>query len=144
MKAGRFFKKAAVVVSILLALFIAHPLWAGQPQSIPVSHAPDRILVKFHPTAPEDAKAAVHRYHGGKILGQIRGIETHVVQISKNTVKEKLRAYRNQAWVKYAEPDHIAYALFNPNDKYFRNQWGMIKIQAPLVWEITRELVLLR
>ena len=144
MKAGRFFKRAAAVVSILLSLFIAHPLWAqiteGQPQSIPVSHAPDRILVKFHPTAPEDAKAAVHRYHGGKILSRIQGIDTHVVQISKNTVKEKLRAYRNQAWVKYAEPDYIAHALFTPNDKYFKNQWGMVKIQAPQAWDLTNGL----
>jgi thermitase len=144
MKAGRFFKKAAAVVPILLSLFIAHPLWAqideGQPQSILVSHAPDRILVKFHPTAPEDAKAAVHRYHGGKVLDQIPGIDTHVVHISKSTVKEKLRAYRNEAWVEYAEPDYIAHALFTPNDKYFRNQWGMVKIQAPPAWEITKEL----
>jgi thermitase len=144
MKAGWSLKTAAVVVSILLALIIAQSLWAQndswQSQFITVSHAPDRILVKFHSTAPENVKAAIHKYHRGKILDLIPGIDLHIVQISKNTIKEKLRAYRSEAWVEYAEPDYVAYSLITPDDKYFKNQWGMVKIQAPQAWDLTRGL----
>ncbi len=135
--------KMALVLSLLMSLLIVPSLWSQdddpqQPQSVQMSFAPDRILVKFHSFAPENIKDFIHQSHGGQVLDVIPEIDVHVVQISKNKIKDMLRAYRKQGWVEYVEPDYIAHAMFTPNDPSFGNQWGMTKIQAPEAWNITQ------
>ena len=135
------FKKMTLVLSVLLSLVILQAAFAQnheeQEQSIQVNFAPNRMLVKFHPTAPENVKAAVHRFHGGEILDVIPGIDVHVIQIPKNKLKNMIRAYRQEGWVEFVEPDYIATVMLIPNDPYFGKQWGMTKIKAPEAWSIT-------
>lgn len=101
-------------------------------------HAPDQILVKFQPGTPERAKADVHQRQGGRVVDIIPAIDVQVVRIPENKVKEKVRDYKGEVSVSFAEPDFIAEAVFTPNDPYFGKQWGMVKIQAPEAWDITQ------
>ena len=130
------------MLSILLSLFFVLSAWSKndkwEERHDELLFAPDRILVKFKPDTPRNVKAAVHQWHGGKVLDVIQELDVHVIQIPKNKVKEKVRDYENEAFVEFAEPDYIAFAIFTPNDTYFGNQWGMPKIQAPEAWDITR------
>jgi thermitase len=94
---------------------------------------------------PEEAKANVHSRHGGKVVDVISGIDVQVVSIPKNKVAEKVRAYKGEAGVEFAEPDYIVKAIppmspYTPNDElYLRlGQWGIDKIQAPSAWDITK------
>lgn len=136
------FKKIALVVSILVSLIIVQALWsqnqARHEPPIPLSFAPDQILVRFYPDTPEDAKVDAHIRHGGRVLKVIPEIDVHVIQIPENKVREKLRAYQREEMVEFAEPDYIAVAIFTPNDPNFGKQWGMTKIQAPQAWDKTR------
>lgn len=136
------FKKIALVLSILVSLVIVQSIWSQNSdwQKQSTQFAPDRILVKFKPVMPEELKAAVHQRQGGIVVDIIPEIDVHVVQVPKNMVKEKIRAYWKEAPVEFVEPDHIAFAIFTPNDPYFGNQWGMTKIKAPEAWDITKGL----
>ena len=141
MKSKNIFK-TALVFSILVFLVIVQSAWAPnddwREQSIQFSHAPDRILVRFHPGIADDVKVETHFRHEGRIVDVISEIDVHVVQIPENKVKEKLRAYQREEKVEFVEPDYIAFAILTPNDTYFGKQWGMTKIQAPKAWDETQ------
>jgi len=46
-----------------------------------------------------------------------------VMKVPSGKVKEKIKEFRQQAEVEYAEPNYLAYALTTPNDPYFSYQW---------------------
>jgi thermitase len=121
----------ALLVSVTSGLAMAQAPDKGQ------GHAPDQILVKFKPGTPERGKTDVHQRHGGRVVDTIPAIDVQVVRIPENKVGEKVRAYKAEASVEFAEPDYIAEAILTPNDPYFGKQWGMTKIQAPEAWDIT-------
>lgn len=130
---GRIGRTLALGIFILVTLFIVRPGWSQNESS-----GPDRMLVKFHKSAPENVKAAIHRYHGCQVLDAIPQLDVHVVETPKNKIKEMLRAYRKEGWVELAEPDYVATTMLSPNDPSFGSQWGMAKIQAPAAWDISR------
>jgi thermitase len=132
-------KRFSIIVALVLALLlsIAGGFAAAQAPDDTPGHAPDRILVKFQPGTPDEAKANVHQRLGGRVIGVIPGIDVAVVSVSQNQAAEKARAYGREKNVEFAEPDYIAKAIFTPNDPYFDSQWGMTKIQAPQAWDVT-------
>lgn len=134
-------KKWLIIVALVataLLLGLTGGLVLAQPPDNSQGHAPDQILVKFLPGEAEDIKAAVHQWHGGRVVGVIPGIDVQVVKIPENKVREKVEAYKGEASIEFAEPDYIAEAIFIPSDLYFGKQWGMVKIQAPDAWDITQ------
>jgi thermitase len=132
-------KKLSIIVALVLALLLSMmgSLASAQPPVDTPGHAPDRILVKFQPGTPDAAKADVNQRLGGKVTGVIPGIDVLVVSVPQNQAAEKAKAYGAEKNVKFAEPDYVATAIFEPNDTYFANQWGMTKIQAPQAWDVT-------
>ncbi|PEJ82720.1 alkaline serine protease, partial [Bacillus toyonensis] len=54
------------------------------------------------------------------------------------TVQEKLKAYKNNPDIEYAEPNYYFHAFWTPNDPYFSSQYGLQKIKAPLAWDSQR------
>jgi len=144
MKKTSSYKKILLMLSILLSLFFVLSAWSQnddvEEQSTQFPYASDRILVKFKEVTPEKMKAAVHQWHGGKLLDIIPEIDVHVVQIPKNKVKQMLRFYQREEFVEFAEPDYVAFAIGTPNDPYFGKQWGIDKIDAPEAWNKTQGL----
>ncbi len=133
-------KKWVVIPIFVLVLLLsgAGSLAVAQDPEDTQGYAPEQILVKFLPDVPEEAKANVHRKHGGRVVDVIPGIDVQIVKIPENKVKEKVKGYRGEVTVKFAEPDYIAKVILTPNDLYFGKQWGMVKIQAPEAWDITQ------
>jgi len=132
-------KKLSIIVALVLALLLSMMgsfASAQAPVDTP-GHAPDRILVKFQPGTLDEAKANVHQRLGGKVIGEIPGIDVLVVSVPQNQAAEKARAYGAEKNVKFAEPDYVATAILIPNDTYFTSQWGLTKIQAPQAWDVT-------
>ena len=132
-------KRFSIIVALVLALLlsIAGGFAAAQAPDDTPGHAPDRILVKFQPGTPDEAKANVHQRLGGRVIGVIPGIDVAVVSVSQNQAAEKARAYGREKNVEFAEPDYIAKAILTPDDPNFGYQWGMTKIQAPQAWDVT-------
>ena len=133
-------KWLALTTLVVAALLLAGTsgLALAQAPDKAQAHAPDQILVKFQSGTPENAKADVHKRHGGRVVDVIPGIDVQVVRIPENKVEEKVKGYRQEASVEFAEPDFVAEAIFTPTDPYFGKQWGMAKIEAPAAWDVTQ------
>jgi len=133
-------RKLLIIVALVTALLLSVTggLAFAQTPDNAAGHAPDQILVKFQPGTPEKAKSDAHKRLGGQVVDVIPGIDVQVVRIPENKVDEKVKAYKGEASVEFAEPDYVAEAILTPNDPYFGKQWGMSKIQAPGAWDITQ------
>ena len=128
---------AALAIIALLVSATTSFAFARGPDNAP-GRAPDRILVKFQPGTLEATKGDINRKYGGTVVDAIPGIGVQVVKIPKDQVEDKVKGYLREASVQFAEPDYIATAVFEPDDTYFANQWGMTQIDAPEAWDITQ------
>jgi subtilisin family serine protease len=62
-----------------------------------------------------------------------------VVKVPEGTVLQAVEDLQKQPGVVYAEPNYYAYAQdVIPNDPAFPNQYGLLRINAPQAWEITK------
>ena len=92
---------------------------------------PDHVLVRFK-------NGAAHDFLPGS--GPARGFQGNAnlfrVQNPPGlSVAESVARYQANPNVQYAEPDFIVQAIFTPNDTLWPNQWDMVKIAAPTVWD---------
>jgi thermitase len=109
--------------------------------------APDRVLVKFKDGVDKAAKGRVHAKHGGRVVGEIPALGVQVVAVPTGSVDEKVKDYKAESAVDYAEPDYVATAVGIPNDPYFSQQWALnnvgqtggtpdADIDAPEAWDV--------
>ena len=134
-------KKALVVLAVAILLISSFPtiVFAAPPDNLtPVSDfSSQQILVKFRSGTGLPEAAQIHRQLGGQVKETIPGIGVQVVTMPKGQVKEKVKAYSSNPKVTYAEPNYIAQALAEPDDKYFGAQWNMQKVRALEAWNVT-------
>ena len=95
--------KIALTASMLVLLVFIGLAWpqnqSFEDPSRPLPYAPDRILVKFKPVTHESMKTFLHQWHGGRVIDIIPELDVHVVQIPKDRIRQKLRAYLREPWV---------------------------------------------
>jgi serine protease len=82
-------------------------------------YVPDEIIVKFK--------------------GDVKPFR--VIKVPEGKVGEKIKEYLKRGDVEYAEPNYLAYALWTPNDPYYRYQWHLDNpeyggIQMEEAWEL--------
>ena len=100
------------------------------------AYVPDRILVRFKPGTPAPSIAQSHRVARGLVQRTLRGIDVQVVKVPRGQVVAKLRAYRANPNVEFAEPDYYR-LLVTPTEgtdpppptgtgvDFFPEQWGL-------------------
>ena len=101
-------------------------------QAVP-AYAPDRLLVRFKAGTAAASKAALHRQAGGQLHKTIARIEVQVIKVPSGSVLQKLKAYRANPNVEFAEPDHHRILVmpgegsdaFIPSTNLFTEQWGL-------------------
>lgn len=135
----KIFKVNFIIAVMLLALLIPVGVSAAPSDGITtsVNFTPADILVKFNPAASPAEVALIHRQNEGQVKKLIAELGVQVVTVPSGKVLEKVRAYRANPKVVYAEPDYLAKADLSPDDPYFSQQWGLTKIQAMQAWDIT-------
>ena len=134
-------------VCVAAALFGAPPPAMAQPAqargyALPADggYVPDEVLVKVSSSA-----SGVQRKSLGKV-GQVAdsglpvsGGDLLVVKVPAGTVQQAIADLEKQPGVIYAEPNYYVTAQdVIPNDPAFPNQWGLLRINAPAAWEISR------
>ena len=99
-------------------------------------YAPDRILVRFTPGTPAASSAQSHRVANGLVQKTIPALKVQLVKVPKGQVVAKLRAYRANPNVEFAEPDYNR-LLVIPTEgtdpppptgtgvDFFPEQWGL-------------------
>ena len=89
-----------------------------------------QVLVKFRDNTSQAIENAELKRQNGKIVGQINGIGTLVIQVPEAALDKVIEALSKNPHVEYAEENTIATALdypaTAPSDTYFTaNQWGL-------------------
>lgn len=99
------------------------------------AYASDRLLVRFKPGVSALSTTQIHSNAGGRTLKNISRIGVQVVKIPPGLVQQKLKAYRANPNVEFAEPDYHR-VLVLPNEgtdvppplgtgvDFFPEQWG--------------------
>ena len=92
------------------------------------SYDSNTLLVKFRSgTSAAQQRAALDIPGIGADRGQIAGIGTHVVSVSRDPAG-LARALSHAAVVKYAEPNFVLRAQATPNDPMYTQEWGLNNI----------------
>jgi thermitase len=136
-----YLRKTTIALAIAILLISSFPtivFAAPSDNAAPVSDfSSQEILVKFKPHVTLPEVAQIHRQLGGQAKETIPGIGVQVVTVPKGQAKAKAKAYSSNPRVAYAEPNCIAQALAEPDDKYFGAQWNMQKVRVPEAWNVT-------
>lgn len=113
-------------------------------------HAPDSLIVGFHPGVSNAASANAHAAVGGTVTRSFNVIPADVVQLPPNANIQAMAAmYRARPNVAYVEPNYIHHISDFPNDPSFDLLWGMhnigqtggtvdADIDAPEAWDIQK------
>lgn len=121
--------------SLLSALLFSGATYAHGAPTEP-EYAPGEILVRVKTTA----SAKVRRYalaNGAKVVRSYGSTGWQRIKLPANVdVKSALATYQKQTGVTAVEPNYRIQALKTPNDKRFRELYGMAKIGAPTAWNV--------
>ncbi len=128
----------------LLALLLG--LVGGPPKDVLVdlppifteeSHtlaAPNRVMAKF---TNSPAKLAA-RIAGFPILREIPQIGYTVLLVPYGKVDSSIRWLIQAGIVQEAEPDHVYFPAYTPNDPLFPNQWNLFDQKIPQAWDVIK------
>ena len=88
---------------------------------------PERLLVRFAPTAGRSTRDAIHHAAQAKrVLWEYHVVDgLELVQVSADQRATALAVYQNHPEVLYAEPDYYVYPDEIPNDTDFGFLWGL-------------------
>ena len=152
MKSGenrRRWAKAIAAVSVvalsfcLLSLQVSadFPLkeggFAGPPAKETPQYVSGEILVRFKDVATSKQTDSINSAYGTSVIytspyGGFRRIRIP----HDKTVPEMVELYRKDPLVEYAEPNHLAYVYWTPNDEFYPLQWHFPQISMPAAWDI--------
>ena len=109
---------------------------APTPKKIP-EYVPGEILVKFKDVATKKQIESINSMYETSVLytSSYAGFKRIKIPLER-TVPEMVELYRENPLVEYAEPNHIAYAYWTPNDTYYYLQWHLPQIKMPSAWDI--------
>ncbi|MCZ6873201.1 MAG: S8 family serine peptidase, partial [bacterium] len=116
----------------VIALLFAHTLvWSASPTSKQPAFAPDTVLVAFQPGTTGAEMSATHSQAGGKVRRTLAASGVHVVGVPTGTVLDKLKLYRRNPNVRYAEPNYFRPLIiptegsFSSTIDVFDEQWNL-------------------
>ncbi|MGU3443616.1 S8 family peptidase [Bacillus cereus] len=123
---------------VLLGVFFLNTPTTPKAETTSNAYVPNQLIVKFKNHATADNIQSFHKSVGTEVLSKDDALGFEVLQFSKGSVKDKIKRYKNNPDVEYAEPNYYFHAFWTPNDPYFSSQYGLQKIQAPQAWDSQR------
>jgi serine protease len=118
--------------------------------------APDHVLVGFDAGTPRTVERSIEASIGAREHALV-GADTHLLEVAPGHVLSAVEALKQDAGVRYAEPDWVLAADQTPNDPGLGNEWGLLNtgqtivvnqdttvagmagadIKAPAAWDVT-------
>ncbi|PEY32729.1 alkaline serine protease [Bacillus cereus] len=126
-----------LVLSLVFGCIIYNPS-VSNAESLSKEYVPNQIIVKFKDNTSLSKTQEFHKSVGAEVVSKDDVLKFEVIKFTKGTVKDKIKIYKNNPDVEYAEPNYYFHAFWTPNDPYFSNQYGLLKIQAPQAWDAQR------
>ncbi|PEN92653.1 alkaline serine protease [Bacillus cereus] len=128
-----------VFTSLFVFIFSFFPFTsAPKADTKQTDYVPNQLIVKFKDSPSLKSIQNFHKSVGTTVLSKDDTLGFEVIQFDKGTVQEKMKAYKNNPDVEYVEPNYYFHALWTPNDSSFKQQYGLVRIQAPQAWDTQR------
>ncbi|AXY08564.1 peptidase S8 [Bacillus thuringiensis LM1212] len=133
-------KKFCLILTSLLLFMCGFFSFTSAPKAKTkqIDYVPNQLIVKFKDSPSFNSIQNFHTSLGATVLSKDDTLGFEVVQFNKGTVQEKMKAYKNNPDVEYAEPNYYFHAFWTPNDPYFGSQYGLQKIKASQAWDSER------
>lgn len=126
-------RKIFLFLSFVLFVFLILPIKVA----FAAPYAPSEVIVKLQPLVPDAVAGILAASNRVQVKEKLLFPRTFVFKVPSG-LEEKLAAtLSGNPFVSYAEPNFKAQALEVPNDTYFGNQWGLVKVKAPEAWDIS-------
>ncbi|MDP3955038.1 MAG: S8 family peptidase, partial [bacterium] len=122
--------------SLFIFLFVSSQSFAQSSDNF----AADEIIVKLKSDIAQNKLEELNQKLGNRISQKLLLPQTFTIKVPKSQASQFVKIYERNPLVEYAELNYKAYALEIPNDSYFSNQWGMVKVQAPQAFDISHGL----
>ena len=91
-------------------------------------YVPNQLIVKFKQNASLSNVQSFHKSVGATVLSKDDKLGFEVVQFSKGTVKEKVKAIK-QSRCGICRAELLRSLFWTPNDPYYKNQYGLQKFK---------------
>lgn len=121
-------------LTLCVLIGIVSLLWGGtianSQQVLGDSVAPNEIIVKYKSTTSETERDNQRRKSKASLKKRIDKLHVEVVTFNEGTIPEKIKEFKNNPFVEYAEPNYKAAAFAITNDTALSQQWGLYKINA--------------
>jgi len=129
-------KKWISVFFVLIAIaFIGFPAQADQPSP---EFAPGRILVRFKPGLPIQARDAHLKQFGAWYQSEIPQIDVTVAGVREGEEFTVVDQLESTDPVVYAEVNGLVHAIETiPNDPRWPEQYGPVRIKGPQAWDLS-------
>ncbi len=114
---------------------------AGEPAGTD-RYVPGRILVGYRAEASAKGRTAV-RAVGGTVADSLPTLSIDAVDVPADRVDSALATLQADPTIAFAERDPIVrlYSpapVWQPNDPFRRDQWGLDRTGVPVAWDLTR------
>ncbi len=116
------------ILPLVFLLSGANSIVQAQAQSLNSKYAPDRVLVKFRPSATISRRQRVHAAFSSRVVRRFAGIKDLELAALPTgmSVRQAIQAYRQRPEVEYVEPDYIVHAVATPDDPLFPQMWNLL------------------
>ncbi len=121
--------KLAAVLGLIFAILIGSTPALADKGPDP---AEKRYVIRFKPGVSAEEKTGESRNRGARLERDIEHLSAQVVYMPEG------RAAALSNIVESIEPDYIVTVDQTPNDPYYPQEWGMLKVQASQAWDVTQ------
>jgi thermitase len=102
-----------------------------------VQAVPGEFIIRFRDDAVLGQAASILAERGIEVVGTVDLINAHLIQLDPSAevgaLSEVLTALPG---VESVEPNYLYFAVVEPNDTRYSEQWAWSKMQAPAAWDI--------
>ena len=99
----------------------------------------DEVIIKYNKSSDVSSQSFVAQNQGLKLAKSLSTSKGDLVKykLAKGqNVEEVIKTLENQAGIEYAEPNYYAYAMANPNDTEYNEQWGLVTANLEAGWDV--------
>lgn len=139
---ARYFFVFFVISFLIVVFLVKKPQVVNSQQMAQGVYSTDEVIVRYKTSTGEPEKEMMRKKLRTFLKQKIQRLNIEVVRVQEGTVEEKIRQYKKDPNVVYAEPNFKAKAFGFTNDTSLSQQWGLFKIDAAnyasiSAWDVT-------
>ena len=101
-------------------------------------YAPGQVLVQYRAGVAAANQTALEHANGANRIASVADLNVDVLNVPAGAEQHVITALQQSGKVQFAELNAVATATdVTPNDYWWPNEWGPVKVHAPAAWSTT-------